>query len=608
MLDELLPYYERELTMLRQLSKEFAAQYPKIASRLLLEGDTCADPHVERLIEAFSFLTARIHRKLDDEFPEITDAFLGVLYPHYLQPIPSMSIVQFQIAPDKAQLTGRYIIPRHTPLASRPVSGMPCRFRTCYPVDLWPIRVADARVEPIERSAFALRPSNVTAVVRIKLNCVGDVAFSALRLDRLRFFLDGENPLVHALYELLCNSVRQVILASGETRVALPAGSLRPVGFAADEGMLDYDDRSFPGYRLLHEYFAFPDKFLFVDVANLDRAANFGKDMEILVLLGEFERQDRLPRLVQTVNVSTFRLGCTPIVNLFQQAAEPIRLTHEKTEYQVIPDIRRPWGMEVYSVDSVRNVVQTQRKEEVIEFQPFYSLRHALQPEAQHTFWYAVRRSSSRKDDLGTEVHLSLVDLQFNPSLPAVETLSVTTTCTNRDLPGLLPFGGEEGDFEMEGSSVVSRIRCLRKPTPTVRPRLGRGAMWRLISHLSLNHLSLVEGGREALLEILSLYNFSDSSVIRKQISGITRVSSGPCVARVGSGQRLAFVRGTEVELEFDEDQYIGSGIYLLASLLERFFGLYCAVNSFTRLKVTTKQRERMLAQWPPRTGEAILV
>lgn len=210
--------------------------------------------------------------------------------------------------------------------------------------------------------------------------------------------------------------------------------------------------------------------------------------------------------------------------------------------------------------------------------------------------------------DTGTDVYLSLVDLNFNPTLPAAETLLVSATCTNRDLPARLPFGGEQGDFQVEGGSAVSRIRCLRKPTPTLRPPQQRGAMWRLISHLSLNHLSLVEGGREALLEILSLYNFSSSPAIRKQIAGITGVSSEPAIAKVGPVNRQAFVRGTRIHLEFDEEELVGAGVYLMAAVLERFFGLYCAVNSFTQLVVRTRQREKVLATWPPRAGDAILV
>jgi len=312
--------------------------------------------------------------------------------------------------------------------------------------------------------------------------------------------------------------------------------------------------------------------------------------------------------LGQLVGANTFKLGCTPVVNLFKQNAEPIRLTHQRAEYAVVPDVRRRKGMEVYSIDGVRKVVRARGTEQLIEYQPFYSHRHGAQPQGQGTYWYATRRRSPAKDDTGTDVFLSLVDLDFNPSLPDAETLSLTLTCTNRDLPAQLPFGGDQGELEMEGSSAVSRIRFLRKPTPTVRPPLGKGGVWRLISHLSLNQFSIVAEGREALLEILDLYNFARSPGIRTQIGGITKLDSRPSIARIGVAPRAAFVRGTAVELEFDEDVYVGTGVFLFAQVLEHFLGLYCAVNSYVQLTVRTKQRERELVKWPPRTGEAILL
>ena len=610
MLAELLPYYERELSYLRRLGREFAEQYPKIAARLHLEGDTTADPHVERLVEGFAFLAARIHRKLDDELPEITDAFLELLYPHYLRPIPSMSIAQFQIELDESQLTERHPIPRHTQLLSRAVNGVSCRFRTCYPVELWPVKVVEARMELVERSAFASKIENTVALIRIRLECAGIASFSELNIDRLRFFIDSEDAIAHALYELIFNSAHRVLLSDCKGKaVTLGQESLAPVGFREDEGLLEYDKRSFLAYRLLHEYFVFPQKFLFFDILGLDAAAKagFGKEMEIVIPLSEFDRPERLGRLVQGVTSNTFQLGCTPIVNLFKQHAEPIRISHEKTEYEVVPDLRRRKGMEVYSIDSVRKVVRSQT-EEVVAFDSFFALKHGLGGSRSSHFWYASRRESALKDDAGTDIHLTLVDSDFNPAVPAFESLSVELTCTNRDLPSLLPFGGPQGDFQMEGASLVKRVRCLRKPTATLRPPLRHGARWRLISHLALNHLSIVGGGREIFLEMLSLYNFTDTVAIKKQISGITSVESEPCVVRVNSLQRSAFVRGTRVTLEFDESEYTGSGVYLFASVLEHFLGLYCTVNSFTELHVKTKQREKVLAKWPARIGDAILV
>lgn len=603
MADEILTYYERELSFLRQTGAEFAASYPKIASRLLLEADKCEDPHVERLIQAFAFLAARIRYKLDDDFPEITDSLLSVLYPHYLAPVPSMAIVQFVLDAERGKLTEPFRIARGAKLFSPPVSGAPCRFHTAYPLTLWPLTVASARLGPADGLGASRR---AVSVIRLGLRAHGGTSIAGLRPDALRFFLHGEGHQTWPLYELLCNNVREVQLRPGAGRpgppIRLGPDCIRPVGFAADEGLLPYGPRSFLGYRLLHEYFAFPEKFLFVDVTGLDAAAKagFAEELEILIFL------DHMPQLGDVIAPATFRLGCVPVVNTFDQIAEPIRVSETESEYRVVIDGRRQDATEVYSVDSVVSV--SPDDPEPLVYQPFYSFKHEMDQAQQRTFWYTTRRPSDRKGDAGTEVYLSLVDLDFKPSRPAADTLTVHVTCTNRDLPARLPFGGERGLLELEGAAPLSRILCLTKPTTVSRPRMGRGAQWRLISHLSLNYLSLVDGGREALQEILRLYDFSGSPVVRQQIAGILDVRSRRVVGRPNSMPWNGFCRGLEVTVDFDEEHYVGTGVYLFASVLEHFFGLYSSLNSFTQLVARTRQRKELLKRWPPRAGEQILL
>ncbi|HJQ68329.1 MAG TPA: type VI secretion system baseplate subunit TssF [Blastocatellia bacterium] len=624
MRDELLGYYERELGFLRQMGAEFAQKYPKVAGRLLLEPDKCEDPHVERMIEAFAFLAGRVHLKIDDEFPEITESLLNVLYPHYLAPIPSMSVAQFSLDSQQGKLTTGYTIERGSILYSRPIQGTPCRFRTSYPVVLWPIEITGAALEspdPVDSNGKWAR-----AALRISLRCLNDTRLAELslgedrsrRIESLRFYINGEPQLVYPLYEMIFNNATAVELRAVASKkrnggaertpssITLPTSSLKPVGFASDEGMLPYTARSFTGYRLLTEYFAFPEKFLFFDVEGLDRAASqgFGEEFEILIHLGDVAP----PRAL--VDRSTFQMGCAPIVNLFQKIAEPVHLTQFQNEYRVIPDIHRQMATEIYSVDSVATTdpyLQQSR-----QFQPFYSLRHTYTSEQDKTFWYATRRPSTRSEDPGTEVYISLVDQGFNPRVPAVETMAVHATCTNRDLPGRLPFGDRDGDFEVETTAPLARVHSLKKPTATLRPPMRHAAHWRLISHLSLNHLSIVEGGAdgspEALREILMLYNFMDSSATRKQIAGVERVSSRRVVRQTGSRIGSGFVRGVETTIEFDEEQYVGSGLFLFAAVLERFLGLYSSVNSFSQLAARVKQREGYLKRWPPRSGEQVIL
>lgn len=624
MRDELLGYYERELVFMRQMGAEFARKYPKIAARLLIEENTCDDPHAERMIEAFAFLAGRVHLKIDDEFPEITESFLNVLYPHYLAPIPSMSVVQF--SPEQASLTTGYALPRETSLYSRPIDGTPCRFRTCYGLTLWPMGVEAASLESLD--PVDTRGRWGEAVIKLSLECYNETKLSTLRtgegepITSLRFYLDGEAQIVYPLYEMIFNHATRVELRPKPTKktsgtallksltpqspIILPPSALKPVGFDEDEGMLPYTARSFTGYRLLSEYFAFPNKFLFFDVTGLDKAAQakFGDRFEIHIYL----RDITPPR--GTVDKETFELNCTPIINLYTELTEPISLNAQQHEYHVIPDVRRQLATEVYAIETVS--ATDPRTKQTRDFQPFYSFRHAYDREQDRTFWYTTRRQSQKPEDPGTEIHISLVDLGFNPHVPAVETLNVHALCTNRDLPGKLPFGGREGDLEVEGVAPFSRVRCLTKPTETLRPPLRRAAQWRLISHLTLNHLSLVESqsdsSPEALQEILYLYDLADSSSTRKQITGINSVMSRRVTRQTGSRIGAGFVRGLETTIEFDEEQYVGSGLFLFASVLERFLGIYASINSFNQLVTKTKQREGYLKRWPPRVGEQILL
>ena len=612
MRDDLLLYYERELSYLRQAGVLFAERYPKIASRLVLEADKCEDPHVERLLEGVAFLAARVHLKIDDEFPEVTESLLNVIYPHFLRPIPSMTIVEMHLDPQAKLMTG-LPVPRDSTVFSRPVNGVPCKFRTCYDTVLWPLQVTASEWRSPDRLQPPIKAGDSAAALRVEMKCIGDAELPKMGLDKLMFHLTGENALVHTLCEVLCSRLNRILVRDPSNPrlkpVTLPASALRPVGYEANEGMLPYPRRSFLGYRLLQEYFTFPEKFFFVEVSGLAKAlaAGFSKSMELVFLLGEFEGEERRLRLESGINTKTFRLGCSPVVNLFPQTAEPILLNQRKYEYAVIPDIRRMAATEIFSVDEVYSV--NPDRKDTTRYAPFFSFRQEdTKAEKQECFWLAARRPSARVNDEGTDIYLSMVDLSTKPVQPNADSLTIRTTCTNRDLPTRLPFGNEQGDFELEASSAVKRIIALRKPTPTLRPPLGKRALWRLISHLSLNYLSLVDEGRASLQHILKLYNFTESPVIRNMIEGITKLHSERHFARIISEHGVSFAQGTRIEIEFDEEQFVGGGVYLFASVLENFLALYTTLNSFTQLSARTRQRKEVVRTWPPRAGRKILV
>jgi type VI secretion system protein ImpG len=613
MQDNLLLYYERELTHLRQMAVQFAEKYPKVASRLSLEATKCEDPHVERLLEAFAFLAARVHLKVDDDFPEISEAILTVAYPHLTRPVPSMSVVEFQLDLQQGKLSSGLPVPRHSVLYSRPVGGVPCVFRTCYDATLWPASVVAAEWTTPDRLQPAIKATDAAGAIRIELRGGPDVKFPDLQMNPLRFYLHGESALTHILYELLCCNLTRIVIRdptplSKVKPVTLPASSLVPIGFAADEGLLPYSPRSFLGYRVLQEYFAFPEKFFFFDLKGLDEVwkRDFQGSAELIFMISKVDGEERRQRLEMGVSATTFRLGCTPIINLFPQTAEPIQLNQRKYEYQVTPDVRRPFSTEIFSIDEVATL--DPQTHETRTFEPFYSFRHASQREKKQCFWIAARRQSHRLNDEATDMFMSFVDLSMRPLQPDVDTITVRTTCTNRDLPSRLPFGKEDGDFELEGISSIKKIVALQKPTPPLRPPLGKSALWRLISHLSLNYLSLVEEGREALQQILRLYNFTDSAFAQKVIEGIADVKSRRHFARVVSESGISFARGTRVELELDEEQFVGGGAYLFASVLEEFLAQYVSLNSFSQLVATTRQRKEVLREWPPRAGRKILM
>jgi type VI secretion system protein ImpG len=439
------------------------------------------------------------------------------------------------------------------------------------------------------------------------------VTFDLLTLSSLRFFLHGQDQHVLPLYELLFNNVTHVALAGSakdQQPIVLEPRSIRPVGFERHEGMIPYDARSFLGYRLLTEYFTFPHKFRFFDLAGIEpaRLAAMGGQLEIYFYL------DRtITDLERNVTADMFRMGCTPIINLFSKRAEPIKITQTQFEYHIVPDARRRAATEIHSIN---RVAATSPQDEVREFQPFYSFRHGSDARQQKAFWYATRRPAERYKglpDQGTEVYLSLVDLEMDPAAPADWVLDVETTCLNRDLPGQL----HKPRLSLSEGGPISTVLCLVGPTPTRRPPRARGAIWRLLSHLVLNHLSISNlaqegtsagGGADALREILMLYDFAGAERVRSEVESIIGLTSRRVVGRVGGDVSGGFCRGIEVGIQFDESRFADHGVFLFACVLERFLGLYASINSFSKLVATTKQREGVLKRWAPRTGEQVLL
>jgi type VI secretion system protein ImpG len=599
--DPLLHYYERELTFIRESGELFAQKYPKIASRLLLEPDRCEDPHTERLLEAFAFLTGRIQKKIDDGFPELTESLLQIIYPHYTRPLPSMTTVKFMPSLVNVPPSG-HTIAKGARLLSPPVKGTRLTFTTVQDVHLLPVEVAGA--------SFSL-PGNpgIGAAGSVKIEVVptpGIGLDGVVWPNHLRFFLNGQQHHVFKLYELILNNSVDVRFVSfteekGDRRqedtIRLGRDALAPFGLDKDQALLPWPQQSFDGYRLLYEYFAFPEKFLYFDLRGVEKIGRMaGNRLEIHFYMNE-GGAGQLP-----LDRHTFCLYATPVVNLFKQVALPIRLAHEKVQYPIYHDISTKSTTEVFSVDSVIGVNDRGDSETI--YHPFYSIAHYAHNEDRDAYWHARRVPSPRKGDRGMDVCLSFTDSGMANARPQCATLTVNTTCTNRDLPARLTPGGMARDFFLEQECPLEGIGCLMKPTPTLRPESGSRMQWRLISHLSLNYLSLLSGDGEGLKELLKLYDIHDSATTRHQIDGIASVEYRHETMRLGR----SFCRGVEVAIVFDEKRFVGSSVYLFSSVLDRFLAQYVSINSFTRLVVKNAQRTAVIKAWPPRSGNRVLI
>lgn len=610
MSDKLLGHFEKEMAFINQSANEFARKHPAAASKLMLSGDTVEDPLVARLFSGFAYLNARIQQKLSDDFPELTDAMLETLYPHYLRPIPSFCMLQFEADPkldDFAMVAGGTVVETDS------FEGQTCRFTTNYPVSIAPFKVTAASL--LARPFIAPGSNEITgasSVIKLSLKTLSpNLKFSELAPDSIRFFLKGLPQHINPLYELLLSKSLRIVVASSETDphpIYLDPSHIQPVGFKPDQALLPYPDTSFSGYRLLTEYFTFPEKFQFVEFVNLASAIgdSYKDSLNIYIYLSESDLE-----LEHQLDASMFALGCTPAINLFRQVADPITLSHTKHAYRVVADARRTDGLEIYSIDSVGATDATGKS---TQYRPFYGTHHGQQEHNKQAYWFAKRSyviEGEHLNEEASEVDLSLVDLEFSPYTESDQTLDIQLLCSNRNLPKKLATGQGQPLMQIvDGDAPIERISCVVPPTATIRPPIRERGYWRLISHLNLNHLSLANGGGspEALKEILRLYDFKDSASSRKIIDSILRLQTRSISAPIQIEGTVSLCRGTEINLELDAIMLKGTNALLFASVLERFLALYCSINSFTQLKVSLSGKDGVLKRWSPRAGEKALI
>lgn len=622
----LLRLYSDELSHLREVGAEFAREFPKIASRLGMEGMEVTDPYVERLLEGFAFLTARVQLKLEAEQPRLIAHLLEATYPNFLAPMPSMMIARFGVDPADPNLVKGYVLPRGSALLSEAARGQDthCEFTTAQAVTLWPIELASVQYFSFAPDLAAAKMPQLLGMrggLRIRLRCGGGVNFSQLGLDRLSFYIGAPDDVAFRLHELVLGSAGGTLVrgdaAAGGALQWRGSESVRALGFGADESLLPESLRAFSGYRLIQEVAAMPQRLLFFEVGALaERLANVASDeVELVIVL---QRGDA--GLEALVDGESLALFCAPAINLFSKRLDRIQVSTGSWEYHVVPDRARPMDYEVHSIQSVIGFGTGRVAQQ--EFSPLYATFHDETPPADGEAhgYYTVRREprllssrqkqhGARSSYIGEEVFISLVDPRHAPYRDDVRQLSVVAWATNRDLPTLLPHAaGADGAplWRLESPGPVARVDLLRGPTRPVTRRPVGQLGWSLVNHLTLNHLALVgetpQHAAAALRTMLGLYAPPEDNGWARQVEGVHGLEARSVVRRLPFKGPLTYGTGIEIVLELDELAFQGTSAFLFASVLERFFARHAAINSFTQLTLKTSQRGEVM-RWPPRIG-----
>jgi len=612
----LLRYYNEELRHLREMGAEFAQQFPKIAARIGLEGLEVTDPYVERLLEGFAFLAGRIQLKIDAEFPRFTQRLLEIVYPQFLAPTPSMLIAQLHPDLGDAGLAAGLSLERGSVMlgAAGKAGATVCEFRSAHRLTMWPLELT--QVEYFTHATdlpMAAMPEwrRYRAGLRIRLRTTAGLDFSQIALDSLRVHCAGIDDVAYRLHELICGHALGVFVLPARRPAAwheaLDGECIEPAGFDDDEALLPQSLRGFEGYRVLQEYFAFPQRFLFFDLNHIGDAlrAHEGDEVDIVVL---FSRADNA--LLQAVDASSLALNCVPAINLLDKRCDRIHVSPDNADFHVVPDRTRPMDYEVHTVTEVLGYGTGVNNE--WRFLPFYNAFHT--EDRAHNAYYSVQREprllsqlqqreGPRTSYIGTELYVSVVDANEAPFPAELRQLGVRALCTNRDLPLLMPVGSAKGDLTLSQTAPVKTINVIKGPSRPASAMREGSVAWKLINQLALNHLSLTdtdaEHGAAALREIVRLYAPSGDAAAQRQVDGLRSVQLQPVVRRLPMPGPITFGRGVEVKIEVDDLSFEGASAFLLGCVLERFIARHVSLNGFTQTRVFSPGRGDILSGRP---------
>jgi type VI secretion system protein ImpG len=637
-----LELYNQELKFIRESGAEFAKEYPKIAGRLGLEGFDCADPYVERLLEGFAFLSARVHRKLDASFPEFTQHLLNLLFPTFLQPVPSMLIAQFNPDVDEGSLLTGVKVQSNTSLFSQlgKDEQTPCEYKTVHDIDMWPVDITHAQyINSQELSSIrdhagyggTSQASMAKSAIKITLETPPGIRFSSLSMDKLTLHIRGTESFPYHLFEAIYKGFSALMYKTGDSlwRVSRQQATLDAKGFSVDEALLPYCNRQFDGFRLMREYFAFPERFLFLELGNLLSSIALCNDSKIELLLLLNNADSRLENLVSEEN---FALHCSPAINLFPKKAERIAVTKKSHEFHVVPDKLRPMDFEVCAIDTVKgmgNSIEVQN-----QLLPLYSNSHSssLQSLAHNASFFSNNRGSNnrqisgfytakrenrtlsvnqrkfghRSSYVGSEVYLSIVDPKSAPYSDELQQLSVDTLCSNRDLPLMMPLGKGSTDFSIETGKPCSSIRCVGEPTRPLIPFNDGDDAWDLINLLSINFLGFMQDEQSqalsALKKLLQLMSHKTNHTQSKQIDGVVDLKIEQITERLPLSGPICFARGVQITVVIDETAFEGSSPFMLGMLFDQFFSQFVGINSFSKV-VLMSSNNTEIYKWPVRIG-----
>lgn len=594
-MNKLLSYYQKELTFLKQHGKAFASRFPKIARRLgMIEGES-EDPHVERIIESFALLTSRIHQRLDDDMPELTEALLTTIAPQFLRAMPATCIVSIEPNRQTSGITQKNTIAAGASLFSQHIKDAVCQFQTVYPVVLLPLSVDQARLH------FNEDDLNWHLHLSFQVWSGATVAGESLRL-----FLHGPSNAVNILYTLLCSEINQLSVHQGEAFYPLKNSTISPAGFKSEEGLIAQDPRVAPIHALLQDYFFFPQKFYFLDIRLPDTfhaAANSIFSFE--VVFNRTHLNHSMEKMAKIIDTSFFRLNCTPAINLFAQRAEPITLTENTAEYPVIPDLRRQQQMSVWAINHVFIQGNEDLERTILPVQPLFGIDHSRIEGDTGIYWQSFQRETVTAAGAENNVFIAFANRNSQAIVPKFDRVTLSLTCTNKAIPSQMKNGHPDGDFDSDLPLAGLKIRALNRPTRPILPPDKSAVRWRLISQLSLNHMLLSGSqGVQVLRETLMLYNFHDLPSVTRIINLILHLDVQPITTRLVSNDPQTLARGIAITVTFTHEALNEPEYFLLCCFLDHFLALYAPVNSFTRVTTLIENETHTRRNWPVRAGK----